>query len=481
MMDHAAALADPRWGKKRTHGHVIVRVPDVLDANAFDAVLKKFGAKIERSMPAIHRMVIDVLEHRLHDLVTALSTAGLITEAEPNNAGAGSAGAAIGVAALPNDPYLNQQWYLTDTAVPAAWQLSGGSADILVATVDSGCYAHPDLTNVVPGHNFLTGTSDTTDTGALGGHGTAVAGIVGAVANNGTGIAGAAYCCKIMPLVVLSQQNYAQWSDVAAAVIYAADHGAKIVNVSICGDSDSATLDAAMAYAWGKGCSIFAAAGNNSNDAPVYPAACKYVVSVAATAQDGTLAGFSTFGSWVSVAAPGIPIYTTQSANGYGAWWGTSFACPLTAGIAVLMLAANPNLTNAQVESLIANGHPVAGHAFHKVDALACVQSAIALYVPPPVIPTPPPVPVPVTPPYNPPPIPEPVPVVKPPPVVPPAPAPKPVYTKPQVSILGTSQASGAIVVTVEIVAPQPGVHKIVVSDTAHNLIGSATVSVNVA
>ncbi len=110
---------------------------------------------------------------------------------------------------------IGNQWYLNDLHIPDAWSLSTGNSNITLAIVDSGCYQHPDLTNVGPGWSYLTANNVTTDTGALSGHGTAVTGCAAAVANNGIGIAGSAYNCTVMPLVVLTASDSASWSNVA--------------------------------------------------------------------------------------------------------------------------------------------------------------------------------------------------------------------------------------------------------------------------
>ncbi len=156
-----------------------------------------------------------------------------------------------------------------------------------------------------------------------------------------------------MPLVVLDASNYASYSNIAAAITYAVDHGAKVLNISIGGTSSSTTLQNAVNYAWSKGAVVVACAMNNANSTPNYPAACSNVVAVAATTSSDTLASFSNYGSWIDVAAPGASIYTTNNGGGYGAWNGTSFSSPITAGLAGLIWAANPALTNADVVDIL--------------------------------------------------------------------------------------------------------------------------------
>ena len=125
------------------------------------------------------------------------------------------------------------------------------------------------------------------------------------------------------------------------------------MNVSIGGTTSSSTLQNAVNYAWGKGTVVFAAAGNNSSSAPVYPAACTYVVSVAATDQNNALASFSNYGSWIDLSAPGLNILTTTLGGGYGYWYGTSFSSPIAASVGALVLAVRPSLSASGLVTLL--------------------------------------------------------------------------------------------------------------------------------
>src|SRR6185503_14280822 len=115
--------------------------------------------------------------------------------------------------------------------------------------------------------------------------------------------------------------NYASYSNIASAITYAADHGARIISISIAGPTASSTLQSAVDYAWNKGSVIFAAAGNSSSSAPTYPAACNNVVAISATEPTDTLSSFSNYGNWIDLSAPGNMILTTQRGGGYGNWW----------------------------------------------------------------------------------------------------------------------------------------------------------------
>lgn len=285
--------------------------------------------------------------------------------------------------ATPNDPYYGYQWAPAKVQADTAWQNWKPRAQVIIAIVDTGIdYNHPDLTNKIlrsngsiVGYN-ATGANDrsgsSTDPIDDHGHGTHCAGIAAAQANNGTGVAGIAgwngspgssdtSFIKLMPVKTLSSTGSGYLSWVADGITWAADHGAKVISLSLGAPTDSYTLDNAIAYAWGKGCIITAAAGNDGVSDKSYPGACPYALSVAATDSSDGLTYFSNYGSWVKCAAPGYQIYSTlptvstpaKFPTNYGSLSGTSMATPLVAGEAALLMSQNPSLSNSQVFDII--------------------------------------------------------------------------------------------------------------------------------
>jgi subtilisin family serine protease len=252
----------------------------------------------------------------------------------------------------PNDPSYIAQWHLPKIGSPLAWSVSTGSSLVIVAVVDSGVFGHhPDLSSkLIPGWNFVKDSADTSD---LLGHGTAVAGTVAAATNNGIGVAGVNWNARIMPLVAADENDFAAYSDIAAAIQYAVDHGVRVINVSIGGNNPSTVLQKAVDYAWARGALVFASAMNQASTAAYYPAACVHAVAVSATDVNDRLASFSNYGSWITLSAPGTGILTTADGGGYGYWNGTSFASPIAAGVAALVLSVNPALTNQQVLDIL--------------------------------------------------------------------------------------------------------------------------------
>jgi hypothetical protein len=282
---------------------------------------------------------------------------------------------------IPNDPYYGSAWHLPKIGAPSAWDSSLGSG-VTIAILDSGIDPnHPDLSlQLVPGWNFYENNSNTSD---VYGHGTKVAGSAAAMANNAQGVAGVAAQAKIMPVRVSSSTGMGSWGAIAAGITYAADHGAKVANASFLGLTDSASVRYAAQYMKNKGGLVIVAAGN-TGALQNYAATTSMIVAAATDGNDNR-ASWSSYGNYVSLAAPGAGIWTTTWGGGYGAVSGTSFSSPITAGVVALMMAAKPVLPNTQIESLLystavdlgtAGRDPYYGYG--RVDAARAVQAAAA-------------------------------------------------------------------------------------------------------
>jgi subtilisin family serine protease len=279
----------------------------------------------------------------------------------------------------PNDPYMGSEWHTTKIGAPAAWDLSQG-AGVTIAILDTGVDGtHPDLAaRMVPGWNFYSNSADTTD---VQGHGTAVAGSAAATTNNALGIAGIAGSAKIMPIRVTDANGSAYASTIAQGITYAADHGARVANVSIDGVAASSTTISAAQYMKSKGGLVVVAAGNAGVNANI--AATTSMIPVSATDSNDALTSWSSYGSYVALAAPGLNIWTTQRGGAYWSCWGTSFSSPITAGVVALMMAAQPSLPSTQIESLLystavdlgAPGRDIS-FGYGRINAAAAVQAA---------------------------------------------------------------------------------------------------------
>jgi len=314
---------------------------------------------------------------------------------------------------IPNDSNFSNQWFMHNTGqviwvqkllgkiainfhisgtldadinAPEAWDIETGNPDVVIAIVDTGIdYTHPDLaaniwnnTDEIPGNGIDDDTNGYIDD-IMGwdfayydndpkdglGHGTSCAGIAGAVSNNGIGMAGVCWNCSIMPVQVLNETGAGYWDDMANGIKYAADNGADVISMSFGGYSVPNILLDAVNYAYGKGVFLCAAAGNKNKVTELYPAAYENVTAVAMTDLNDKRYHFLTFGSnygeWVDIAAPGFSIYSTSPTYYvspflrpyYDFWSGTSFATPMVAGVAALLLSKNSSLTPDEMKALL--------------------------------------------------------------------------------------------------------------------------------
>jgi subtilisin family serine protease len=250
-----------------------------------------------------------------------------------------------------NDPMRSQQWALDETSFESTWPATRGSG-VTVAVVDSGVdAAHEDLAGVVlPGIDYIDAARDGRYDGV--GHGTHVAGVIAAQVNNGRGIAGAAPGVRILPVRVLDSNGGGSSSNVAAGIIWATDHGARVINLSL-GGGPSTGIRIAIQYALGKGAVVLAAAGNNAatGNSPVYPAAYPEAIAVAAFDQNRARSTFSNIGAYVDVSAPGTSILSlwSSSSNSYAVASGTSMATPYASAEAALIISENRSLSAAAV------------------------------------------------------------------------------------------------------------------------------------
>ncbi|MBX7133526.1 MAG: S8 family peptidase [Fimbriimonadaceae bacterium] len=255
--------------------------------------------------------------------------------------------------AVPNDPMMGQQYGLTKMNCAAAWDLTTGDPGVVIAIVDTGIQLnHPDLAaKIVPGYDFVNNDTSADDDQ---GHGTHCAGISAAITNNGVGIAGVGYNCKLMPVKVLDASGSGSYSDVADGITWAVDNGAKVVSLSLGGPSVSAALETAVNYAWSHGVVVVAAAGNDNVSDPMYPGWYANAIAVGSTDQNDQKSSFSNYGNWVDVAAPGTAIYSTYPGSSYQTMSGTSMATPGVAGLAGLLWSRmGSSGTNALVRSKI--------------------------------------------------------------------------------------------------------------------------------
>jgi subtilisin family serine protease len=277
-----------------------------------------------------------------------LAGSGMVLYAEPNYRLQGDL--------LPNDPqYTANQWALPQIHAPAAWDITTGKSSIILADVDTGIATdHPDLTGkLVAGYDFVNNDSNPYDDN---GHGTYTAGIMAAQSNNGVGVTGVCWGCRLMPVKILDKDGGGAISDFARGIRWAVDHGARVLNISAGIEYPPKAMSDAVRYANQHGVVVVASAGNTPDGAERWPAAYNEVIAVTANDQNGVAADFASYGSFIDLIAPGVNILSTVWHEGrltYAWGDGTSAAAPFVSGAAGLLLSFNPSLTPAQVKSAL--------------------------------------------------------------------------------------------------------------------------------
>lgn len=315
----------------------------------------------------------------------------------------------------PDDTWyvVGRQWGLEAVRAPYGWAVSTGSG-MTIAIVDTGVELnHVDLRDKlwsnpgevagngvdddgdgyvddVHGWDFVSGDNEPRDEH---GHGTHVAGVAGAATDNGVGIAGMGWDVSLMAIRVLDSNGDGTSWRLSQGIRYAADRGARVINLSLGGYGADSTMRSAIAYAQGKGCLVVAAAGNDGDEAdfgsrpPYYPAAYEGVLGVAATEDGDQRAPFSNYGAYVDVAAPGVQIYSTVPSGltgGYAYLSGTSMSAPLVSGLAALRWARDPAATALGVAEAIFEGAEDLGdpgwdpyYGWGRIDALQTLHTAL--------------------------------------------------------------------------------------------------------
>src|SRR3954469_15539940 len=308
-----------------------------------DAAISSAGASDLSSVGAL----------RLHS-VTASSLAADALRADSSVASVES-DKVRNVSATVSDPGFASQWSLSKIGWDQLYGVVNPVGNTSVAVLDTGVNSsHEDLAGkVVPGTSILDPFNDgTTDPN---GHGTEMAGIVAASADNGVGIAGVGYAgVNVMPVTVLNAGGYGQDSDIIQGVVWAADNGADVILMSFANTGFSPALQDAIDYAWSKGAVLVAAAGNGGSDVVNFPAGDRGVIGVANTDETDALARSSNYGQDVFMAAPGSNIYTTTGDGLYVTISGTSASAAAVAGAAALLKATDSTASNGTIVGRLA-------------------------------------------------------------------------------------------------------------------------------
>lgn len=381
---------------KAVSNELIVRFKRDLAKEDIQALIAQRGATVKTHIQALNYYVLSLpTDLSVDEALRWLRRQDVVDQAEPNYL--------IPAKAIPNDPEFSKQWALHNTGQTGgaddadidaleAWDIEQGRAEVIIAIIDTGVdYTHEDLaaniwhnSGEIPdngiddegngyiddtigwdfvdasggaeGEDFVIPDNDPMD---IHGHGTLVAGIAGATSNNELGIAGLAWNSRIMPVragyKTPSGDGVLESDDAAQAIIYAAENGAKVINLSWGDYQKSNLIEDAITYAINNGALICAAAGNENTNNPIYPAALENmaILAVGATDSSDTSASFSNYGSWVDVSAPGVSILSTDINNSYLHISGTSMASPHVAGVAALLFSYFPDISPLEVKTRI--------------------------------------------------------------------------------------------------------------------------------
>ena len=376
-------------------GQIIVGLKN--DPAGVESDIKSKGGKILEENDKLNALLVKVPNKAEDAFLEAIKNNPNVTFAVKNHV-------VKKTAFTPNDPYWTYQWDMKIIKAHEAWSTQLGSTDVIVAVVDTGVdYNHSDLAGrVILGPDYAYGDNDPMDGD---GHGTHVAGTVGATTNNGVGVAGLAQV-KILAIKVLNDfGSGSDWS-VSLGITYA-ENNADIINLSLgcgCTAGDLPLTKAALDSAYSKDVLIVAAAGNSGSSGPHYPSDDPNVISVSATTKDDTLASYSNRGNSIELSAPGgdtqggsyweTYVLSTYKGNSYAFSVGTSMASPHVAGVAALVLSQNPNLSNVELRTHLQNTADDLGstgldplYGYGRVNA----QTAVTTILSPPPMPNNPP------------------------------------------------------------------------------------------
>ncbi len=390
-------------GNEANHakGQVIVKFKPHATQKAITQLIDDYDMTISEKIPQIGYYVLNLPNsYTVDEIVSSWSRQDIVQTCEPNDLAT--------VQSLPNDEYFPDQWGLrndgsrsgienADLAMEEAWEIESGDPNVIIAVIDMGFdLNHEDLQENIwqnpgeipangidddtngyiddvvgwdfvnqpdglEGNDYDWNTEDNDPSSERASHGNSILGIIGASANNSIGIAGIAGHCKIM----LIRAGYFKPDGsqslnsvyIIKGIIYAADNGARVINISSGSSRYNQSYVDALQYAINKGALITCSAGNSATDELIYPAAYDMpgLISVGSSTRKDTKCRFSNYGDWVDVSAPGDYIMTTLLNDRYGKVSGTSFSSPMVTAVAALIFSKYPDMSPANVQDTIMN------------------------------------------------------------------------------------------------------------------------------
>ncbi len=353
---YALLFAFPQGASPYPHHHFVdqpghleltgrMTVRPIQDGPHYAVAVARLESMLIRSVPATDEYIIRVPEGMTEDtLADRLMDTGDYQYVTPDWR--------CFPLAVPNDPNYGNQWHHTTIHSPQAWDLIHDASGQIATWTDTGVdHSHPDLAaSLIPGYNAPDRMAEVNggDTSDINGHGTHVAGTIGAIGNNGIGVAGVCWNVQLMPVRVSNfSDGSAYLSDLTDGARWAVDNGAKTISASYSGVQDP-SIQTTGAYVKSQGGLYFYAADNSNTNHSSFD--WVDVTVVGATDQNDVKASWSSYGKAIDCVAPGVDIWSTNRGGGYGGASGTSFSTPMTNGVAALLWAANPYLSAQQVE-----------------------------------------------------------------------------------------------------------------------------------
>lgn len=410
----AAQSLEQQLESPHVQNEVVLKIDPQNRAAAIQTI-QELGLNLTQNsdwIESLGTLIVNVEPAQLNTVLTALQNSDGVEFAEPNYL--------VQLAGLPNDPGFSQQANLWVIQAPQTWDALPTMQEVLVAVIDTGVDTiHPDLVNVIwqnvdetgldlngldksvngidddhngyiddwQGWNMVAGNNSPNDDQ---GHGTHLAGIIGAGVNNSIGIAGVAPNARILPVKVLDNTGFGSYAHVAEGIVYAVDMGARVINLGFGGTGASQLLQDAIDYATAKGVLVVAAGGNSGTSVTYYPAGYPGVIAVSAVDNNLSWAAFSSSGNHISLAAPGMGIYSTFPGGAYNTFSGTSMSSAQVSGVAAL-LAGQPQFSDTNmIRSAMLSGAldlGLPGHDSHY--GFGVVRAFDALAYAGPILPTP--------------------------------------------------------------------------------------------
>lgn len=345
-LDESDEIAYDEWAQPYVSGQLIVGYKKMTPANVKMALRAQMQLEMKEELRGIGAEVVKVRSDRAKEVLDTLRKNPNVDYVEYDYIAS--------IDYIPNDPYYPAQSYLPNMNTAAAWDITLGSPNVVIAVLDTGISSgNFDMQgNVIGGYNFI---SDNTNYADDNGHGTMVASVAAGITDNGYGIAGISGKSKLLAVKVMNSSGSGTYSTMIKGIEYAVSNGANVINMSIGGRTVSTALKLAVDNAISSGVTVVAAAGNEGSTSLSYPAAFENVIGVGAVDFYNNKTSYSNTGQGITLMAGGSARVATTTTY-IGTASGTSFASPYVAGLVALMYSSNAEVTPSMIFDALAKG-----------------------------------------------------------------------------------------------------------------------------